>query len=107
MPQTVLVVDDEPRIAAIAADYLRHAGYSVLTASDGTEALALARAKRPDDRRLRVAPAPLFCLIPLNGGTTSVRFCRYLWRGRGATSRLRRRRTGEAASQTFRSTGSC
>jgi len=48
MPQTVLVVDDEPRIAAIAADYLRHAGYSVLTASDGTEALALARAKRPD-----------------------------------------------------------
>jgi DNA-binding response OmpR family regulator len=48
MPQTVLVVDDEPRIAAIAADYLRHAGYSVLTAGDGTEALALARAKRPD-----------------------------------------------------------
>jgi len=48
MPQTVLVVDDEPRIAAIAADYLRHAGYSVLTAGDGPEALALARAKRPD-----------------------------------------------------------
>jgi two-component system, OmpR family, alkaline phosphatase synthesis response regulator PhoP len=48
MPQTVLVVDDEPRIAAIAADYLRHAGYSVLTAGDGAEALALARAKRPD-----------------------------------------------------------
>src|SRR5207244_10022608 len=39
MPQTVLVVDDEPRIAAIAADYLRHAGYSVLTASEGTAAL--------------------------------------------------------------------
>jgi DNA-binding response OmpR family regulator len=48
MPQTVLVVDDEPRIAAIAADYLRHAGYSVLTAGDGAEALALARSKRPD-----------------------------------------------------------
>jgi two-component system alkaline phosphatase synthesis response regulator PhoP len=48
MPQTVLVVDDEPRIAAIAADYLRHAGYAVLTAGDGTEALSLARSKRPD-----------------------------------------------------------
>jgi DNA-binding response OmpR family regulator len=48
MPQTVLVVDDEPRIATIAADYLRHAGYAVLTAGDGAEALALARAKRPD-----------------------------------------------------------
>ena len=48
MPQTVLVVDDEPRIAAIAADYLRLAGYAVLIAGDGTEALQLARTKRPD-----------------------------------------------------------
>jgi two-component system, OmpR family, alkaline phosphatase synthesis response regulator PhoP len=48
MPQTVLVVDDEPRIATIAADYLRHAGYLVLIASDGTEALETARSKRPD-----------------------------------------------------------
>src|SRR5712692_7904133 len=48
MAQTVLVVDDEPRIAAIAADYLRHAGYAVLTAADGVQALQLARTKRPD-----------------------------------------------------------
>jgi len=48
MAQTVLVVDDEPRIAAIAADYLRHAGYAVLTAADGVQALQLARARRPD-----------------------------------------------------------
>ncbi|PYQ46692.1 MAG: DNA-binding response regulator [Acidobacteria bacterium] len=48
MAQTVLVVDDEPRIAAIAADYLRHAGYAVLTAADGLQALELARTKRPD-----------------------------------------------------------
>jgi DNA-binding response OmpR family regulator len=41
-------VDDEPRIAAIAADYLRHAGYAVLTAADGAQALHLARTKRPD-----------------------------------------------------------
>jgi two-component system, OmpR family, alkaline phosphatase synthesis response regulator PhoP len=48
MPQMVLVVEDEPRIAAIAADYLRHAGYVVVTATDGAEALRLARAKQPD-----------------------------------------------------------
>src|SRR5262245_3662759 len=45
---TVLVVDDERQIAAIAGDYLRHAGYTVLTAADGVEALALARARHPD-----------------------------------------------------------
>ncbi len=46
--KTVLVVDDERQIAAIASDYLRHAGFSVLTAGDGVEALALARSRRPD-----------------------------------------------------------
>ena len=46
--RTVLVVDDEPRIAAIASDYLRHAGYAVITAGDGARALQLARAQPPD-----------------------------------------------------------
>src|SRR5436189_4697174 len=46
--KTVLVVDDERQIATIARDYLRHAGYAVLTAGDGVEALALARSRRPD-----------------------------------------------------------
>jgi len=46
--KTVLVVDDERRIVAIAGDYLRHAGYGVLTAADGVEALAIARAQHPD-----------------------------------------------------------
>jgi DNA-binding response OmpR family regulator len=46
--KTVLVVDDEPSIAQIASDYLRHGGFSVLTASNGVDALALARAQRPD-----------------------------------------------------------
>jgi two-component system, OmpR family, alkaline phosphatase synthesis response regulator PhoP len=45
--QTILVVEDEPRIAAIAADYLRHAGYGVTVASDGAQALEHAKA-RPD-----------------------------------------------------------
>src|SRR5262245_4133841 len=46
--QTVLVVDDERQIANIAGDYLRHAGFAVLTAGDGVEALTLARSRRPD-----------------------------------------------------------
>jgi len=41
-------VDDERKIADIARDYLQHAGYSVLTASAGDEALALARSRQPD-----------------------------------------------------------
>jgi len=46
--QTILVVDDEPRIAQIAADYLRQAGYEVATAGDGRTALDRARATPPD-----------------------------------------------------------
>ena len=47
MQQTILLVDDEPRIARIARDYLEHAGYAVVTAGDGKEALDLARAQPP------------------------------------------------------------
>jgi DNA-binding response OmpR family regulator len=43
----ILLVDDEPRIARIARDYLEHAGYAVVTAGDGKEALDLARARAP------------------------------------------------------------
>ena len=46
--KTILVVDDEPSIAQIATDYLRHGGFGVITASNGADALALARAQRPD-----------------------------------------------------------
>jgi DNA-binding response OmpR family regulator len=45
---TVLVVDDEQQIAHIARDYLQHAGYTVIVASDGPAALSLARARQPD-----------------------------------------------------------
>jgi len=44
----VLVVDDEPRIAEIARDYLERAGYRVDVAGNGADALAFARARRPD-----------------------------------------------------------
>jgi DNA-binding response OmpR family regulator len=44
----ILVVDDEPRIAEIARDYLERAGYRVTTAGNGTDAVAFARARQPD-----------------------------------------------------------
>jgi two-component system alkaline phosphatase synthesis response regulator PhoP len=45
---TVLVVEDEREIATIATDYLRHAGFAVVTAGDGADALAIAAARHPD-----------------------------------------------------------
>ena len=48
MKGTVLVVDDEPKICKQARDYLERGGYRVLTAGDGTTALAIARRERPD-----------------------------------------------------------
>ncbi len=46
--KTILVVDDEPKIVQLARDYLEHAGFAVLTASDGSTALHAARASKPD-----------------------------------------------------------
>ena len=44
----ILVVEDERKIAQILCDYLRRAGYRVVVASSGPEALAAARARMPD-----------------------------------------------------------
>jgi DNA-binding response OmpR family regulator len=46
--QTVLVVDDEPKIVQLARDYLEHAGFAVLTAGDGASALQAVGTRRPD-----------------------------------------------------------
>ncbi|MSQ29349.1 MAG: response regulator transcription factor [Dehalococcoidia bacterium] len=46
--QTILLVDDEPKIVTIAEDYLRQAGFDVLVARDGVAAIATARARQPD-----------------------------------------------------------
>jgi two-component system alkaline phosphatase synthesis response regulator PhoP len=48
MNETILVVDDEPRIVKLARDYLEQGGFRVVTAADGTTALAVARHERPD-----------------------------------------------------------
>jgi two-component system alkaline phosphatase synthesis response regulator PhoP len=45
--RTILVVDDEPGIVTIARDYLDRAGFRVVTAGNGTDALRLARTERP------------------------------------------------------------
>ncbi len=48
MNETILVVDDEPRIVKLARDYLEKDGFRVITANDGPSALATARSQRPD-----------------------------------------------------------
>ena len=46
--KTILVVDDEPKIVELARDYLEHAGFAVVSAFDGPEALTRARTDAPD-----------------------------------------------------------
>ena len=45
---TVLVIDDEPRIARLVRDYLDQAGFRVVEAADGGEAVDAFRNHRPD-----------------------------------------------------------
>jgi two-component system, OmpR family, alkaline phosphatase synthesis response regulator PhoP len=48
MSQLILVVDDEPKVARLARDYLEKNGFRVLTAADGQSALTVARHEKPD-----------------------------------------------------------
>ena len=48
MQELILVVDDEPKIARLARDYLEKNGFRVITASDGQSALTTARREKPD-----------------------------------------------------------
>jgi DNA-binding response OmpR family regulator len=48
MPQTILVVDDEPEIVKLLRAYLEGAGYRVAAARDGREALFATRHEKPD-----------------------------------------------------------
>lgn len=47
-PKTILLADDEQFILVAYKDGLEHAGYNVLLAHDGIEALAIMREHRPD-----------------------------------------------------------
>jgi two-component system cell cycle sensor histidine kinase/response regulator CckA len=42
--ETILIVEDEAAVRDLAAEFLRSAGYSVMIAQDGNEALSIARA---------------------------------------------------------------
>ncbi len=44
----ILVVDDDPFIRALLAAWLQDAGYGVVSAGDGQQALDLVRRERPD-----------------------------------------------------------
>jgi len=48
MSQLILVVDDEPKVARLARDYLEINGFRVVTAADGQSALTIARHDKPD-----------------------------------------------------------
>jgi two-component system alkaline phosphatase synthesis response regulator PhoP len=48
MAQTILVVDDEQQIVRVVKGYLENAGYRVLTAPNGEEALRQAEQHKPD-----------------------------------------------------------
>jgi len=48
MPDLILIIEDEPRIARVARDYLEKHGYRTLIAADGPTGLAAARRESPD-----------------------------------------------------------
>jgi two-component system alkaline phosphatase synthesis response regulator PhoP len=48
MAQKILVVDDEAEIVRLVRAYLERAGFAVVSASEGREALAVFRHERPD-----------------------------------------------------------
>lgn len=48
MPKTVLICDDEPYILESVSYVVKRAGFNVLTAEDGEEALKIAWEQKPD-----------------------------------------------------------
>jgi len=48
MAKKILLVDDEPHIIMMLENRMKHAGYEVITACDGQEALTKAKKEKPD-----------------------------------------------------------
>ncbi len=48
MNELILVVDDEPKIVKLARDYLEKGGFRVVSAGDGSTAVAITRRDKPD-----------------------------------------------------------
>jgi DNA-binding response OmpR family regulator len=84
---SILIVDDEPNLRRMLRSYLRNAGFTVLEAGSGTDALALLRSQRVDlalvdvmlpgidglelVRRIRVDSAVPIILVTAKGEETS------------------------------------
>ena len=67
--KTILVVDDEPKIAALARDYLEHAGFAVVTAADGRAAIEAVGRAKPDLVVLDLGLPALDAPLAADGGT--------------------------------------
>ena len=48
MNETILIIEDEPKITKLARDYLAQSNYRTLIAADGNTGLAMARREHPD-----------------------------------------------------------
>lgn len=48
MAKKILIIDDEPQIVEICSDYIRAAGFDVISAQDGLSGLYLAKKENPD-----------------------------------------------------------
>ena len=48
MNETILIIEDEPKITKLARDYLEQGGFRVLVAAQGDTGLAMARREHPD-----------------------------------------------------------
>ena len=48
MAKKILLVDDEPHIIIMLENRMKHAGYDVITACDGQDALTKAHKEKPD-----------------------------------------------------------
>lgn len=65
---TVLLVDDEETVRAIGSHFLRRAGFDVITAADGAEALDIYRRRHPE-----IAAVVLDMTMPRMGGEEAFR----------------------------------
>jgi CheY-like chemotaxis protein len=77
MNGTILVADDEAHILHVVSMKLRNAGFDVLTAVDGEEALDLCKAERPDlvitDYQMPIMSGLEFCrLLREDDGTRRI-----------------------------------
>ncbi len=48
MNETILIIEDEPKVAKLARDYLEQGSFRVLLAADGNTGLAMARSEHPE-----------------------------------------------------------